>query len=485
MGNRVIVKSLSGVVLWAMLFASQLSQAIHINPNDSGQVLLFPAYTAAEGQSTLLTIVNSKDESKALRVRIMEGVNSKIVLEFNLYLAPYDHWSALIASTEDGAHLGTADFSCTYPGNIGMQKLGSAQFTPLRFEHFAPASDDQVPERVRQGHIEVFEMGVIDSSQTELLAGISRKGKLSNAGCETVAAAWQEGGAFFDEASLSKPSGGLHGTASFIHVADGTNISYNATAVGAFTERVIHTKPGHESPSFVDTNPATATLHSNEGYLSLDFASGLEAASAIFMKPQLSGDYTIENSVNARTRWYLSYPTRRHHVSTTQASAPFTQKIDAELKACESPEYSHFNRESQGVREPALDFIARPKILHDVIGASCTNSSELWFKNKKMGPVSSNIKVAHNNGHLVIDYKRNKENEKKHILKSTAPDAKPLVGLPVIGISTHRYFNGSLNGLLANYAGAMKLIGKPAFKEKDPEPGTCFDPFKGVYPCND
>ncbi|WP_299775718.1 hypothetical protein [uncultured Pseudoteredinibacter sp.] len=465
-----------------LLFTSQLSQAIHINPNDSGQVLLFPAYTAAEGQSTLLTIVNSKNESKALRVRIMEGVNSKIVLEFNLYLAPYDHWSALIASTEDGAHLGTADFSCTYPGNIGMQKLGSAQFTPLRFEHFAPASDDQGPERVRQGHIEVFEMGVIDSSQTELLAGISRKGKLSNAGCETVAAAWQEGGAFFDEASLSKPSGGLHGTASFIHVADGTNISYNATAVGAFSDRVIHTKPGHESPSFVDTNPATATLHSNEGYLNLDFASGLEAASAIFMKEKLVGDFVRAGTIDASTRWYLSYPTRRHHVSTTQATAPFTQKIDTELRSCESPDYLYYNREEQGVyiNSRYADPLLTPPP-EASIGTTCTNSM-VFELNKDTSEYKDHpvLRPVFENGYIVVDFLYNTRAGKDpaHILKSIDTQAKILIGLPAIGFSTQIYVNGSVGGVLANYAGAMRLIGKPAIKD------ACLNQASGRQLCD-
>ena len=79
-------KILSAAVMAAALGAGS-AQAANLSSDGTGQVLLFPYYTVQGNNETLLTIVNTTDKGKAVKVRFREAFNSREVLGFNLYLA--------------------------------------------------------------------------------------------------------------------------------------------------------------------------------------------------------------------------------------------------------------------------------------------------------------------------------------------------------------------------------------------------------------
>lgn len=92
------------------------AQAVNISGNGMGEVLIFPYFTVNGGNETLISVVNTTDHTKAVKVRFREYQNSAEVLDFNLYLSPEDVWTGKI--TEDaagGAKVITADKSCTVP----------------------------------------------------------------------------------------------------------------------------------------------------------------------------------------------------------------------------------------------------------------------------------------------------------------------------------------------------------------------------------
>src|SRR5690606_28850354 len=97
---------------------------------------------------------------KAVRVRLRESMNSAPVLDFNLYLAPHDHWAGVITRDpdSDGGLLKTTDNSCTLP------KI-PATGAKLHNHSYAGTNLDGGPQglaRTREGHIEIIEMGVLD-----------------------------------------------------------------------------------------------------------------------------------------------------------------------------------------------------------------------------------------------------------------------------------------------------------------------------------
>src|SRR6188768_4183273 len=99
--------------VFAAMTLANPGYAISLNPDGLGQVLIYPYYTVNKGQDTLLSVVNTTDIGKAVKVRFLEGYNSREVLDFNLYLSPQDVWTARVLPTADGAGMFTADKSCT------------------------------------------------------------------------------------------------------------------------------------------------------------------------------------------------------------------------------------------------------------------------------------------------------------------------------------------------------------------------------------
>ena len=59
----------------SLVLAVTSAQAVHISPNGTGQVLLFPYYTVRNGFSTLVSVTNTQNNTKAVKVRFLEGMN--------------------------------------------------------------------------------------------------------------------------------------------------------------------------------------------------------------------------------------------------------------------------------------------------------------------------------------------------------------------------------------------------------------------------
>ena len=53
-----------------------VSNAVNINPDGLGEVLIYPYYTVNGGLNTLFSVVNTTDTVKAVKVRFMDSKNS-------------------------------------------------------------------------------------------------------------------------------------------------------------------------------------------------------------------------------------------------------------------------------------------------------------------------------------------------------------------------------------------------------------------------
>src|SRR6185369_16753769 len=99
--------------------AVSTAQAVSVTPTGLGNVLLNPYYTVkgdTNPYNTLLSIVNTTASTKAVKIRFREGKASSEVLDFNIFLSPYDVWTAsLEPSASGGVRLFTTDNSCTIP----------------------------------------------------------------------------------------------------------------------------------------------------------------------------------------------------------------------------------------------------------------------------------------------------------------------------------------------------------------------------------
>ncbi|HHL31339.1 MAG TPA: hypothetical protein ENJ41_02050, partial [Oceanospirillales bacterium] len=136
--NNLTTAVLAGITGLAGI--ASVSNAVNLNADGVGQVLIYPYYTVNNGINTLISVVNTTDQVKAIKVRFLEGTNSREVLDFNLYMSPYDVWTAaLVPTLSDGAVVGaafdgqqsaklvTVDTSCTVPAINGQE------FRPFAF----------------------------------------------------------------------------------------------------------------------------------------------------------------------------------------------------------------------------------------------------------------------------------------------------------------------------------------------------------------
>ena len=271
-----------------------VSNAVNVSPDGTGQVLLYPYYSARGGNDTLISIVNSTDRGKAVKIRFREAVNSRDVLDFHIYMSAFDVWTAAVTATDDdGAKLVTNDTTCTVPYVFGDFD-GEVDFRDFDYNVkevkdgstvTTPGTIDGGPtgiERTASGYIEVIEMATMqehaDRADAEDKTGLVFNGVVKDKGkyvswaakhtegvpnnCDALVNAWTDGlsaseplaGEWLNNNATtgfdSGPSGGLYGAASIINVADGTMFSYNATAIENFmSANDKHGEPGGEFPN--------------------------------------------------------------------------------------------------------------------------------------------------------------------------------------------------------------------------------------------
>src|SRR6185436_1340613 len=114
--KRPLYTALAGL---GTLAAMGPTHAVNVSADGRGEVLLYPYYTtradgAGNAYATLVSVVNGTALAKAVNVKISEGKYSRQVFELNLFLSPFDVWTAAILPNPStaGARIGTVDRSC-------------------------------------------------------------------------------------------------------------------------------------------------------------------------------------------------------------------------------------------------------------------------------------------------------------------------------------------------------------------------------------
>lgn len=223
-----------------------------LSETGTGQVLIYPYYTVQNGFDTCINVTNTTGSPKAVKVRFREAKNSAEVLDFNLYLSPYDVWAGVItADGTDGARIKTADTSCTVPAiPTEGEPFRNLYYTGQAFGQTDDDNDDAEDDlsRVREGYVEIIEMGVpqhIDIDMTSATVYFDTAIKHTGTGasrkpgnCAAIVAAWDTAvgdgsDSIFTSLTneLSAPVGGLMGQGTLINVAQGTDYGYDPVVV--------------------------------------------------------------------------------------------------------------------------------------------------------------------------------------------------------------------------------------------------------------
>ena len=366
-----------------------VANAVHINPDGTGQVLIYPYYTTRNDNVTLISVVNTTDEGKAIKVRFIEGMNSREVRDFNLYMSPFDVWTATINDDiNGGARFVTRDNSCTAPyffvnGTNPGSSAGAAgsEFTNFLFAEGSPDGGPTDLDRTREGYVEMIEMGVVTNDDKGSLDAITHtndddaNGNPTPADCEQLVNAWLPtvGSSGIDnywtddsQNDMAPPSGGIFGDGSIVNVPNGRAMGYSATALDSFyvpgelDPIAVHTDPGDPRPDLSNVLPATSNAVLATGtappvVVSDDWMIGPQAVTAALMTNQVMNQYAVEDSTNALTEWVITHPTKRFHVfdglfgvEDAVAVPPFTRLWSGETDtACEAVDVRIWDRNEQ------------------------------------------------------------------------------------------------------------------------------------------
>jgi hypothetical protein len=171
-------KNLTAAVLAGLAGAAGIvgsAQAVNINPDGLGQLLIYPYYTTNGGNVTLLSVVNTTGDAKAVKVRFLEGQNSREVLDFNMYMSAYDVWTAALYDDAGTPTMQTTDTTCTVP-YLYETNGGVQEFLPWRLNDAEYLDKDykgkQTKEygdisRASEGHFEMIEMGTMYDTEID------------------------------------------------------------------------------------------------------------------------------------------------------------------------------------------------------------------------------------------------------------------------------------------------------------------------------
>jgi len=440
------------------------AQAVHVNQDGLGQALIYPYYTVRNSPSgnayvTALSIVNTTASAKAVKVRFLEGRNSREVLDFNLFLSQYDVWTAGIVQAGTGAGVFTQDHSCTSP------TVSSSGTNPTKFRNgayagsFSDGAGDSL-DRTNEGYFEILEMATIASGST-LEAAVTHSQNLSSPNASTPAC----GAAIPTGDSCGPclpPSGGLMGTASLINVNDGTDVSYDATALDGWSSVSQWKGPGSQQPSLAAATPATSIVIDNvpgvgggTRVVQTTWNNGADAVSALFMRSHVYNEYTVEPGIKAATDWVVTMPTKREYVTTSSRARPFQSKFSSS-GSCDAIDLTYYDREEQSPGA-IIDFSPTTPESRSL----CWEANVLTFTANGGNTSTSNVFNSKNSANVALNSNWiNGWADLSFPSASDPADANPVHKLPApVGATV---FLTSLNGVAALSApGTVTYFGLP------------------------
>ncbi len=378
--NTFKKKSLHAAVLVGLgvLGAAGTVNAVHINLDGLGQVVIYPYFTVRNGNATLMSIINTTSLTKAVKVRFLEGKNSREVLDFNLFLSPQDVWTGVIVPTTDGARLETGDNSCVTPSDLFGDATGAIRTDGLglpinafkNYQYTGPNTDNPAQntlDRTREGYMEVLEMGIVtDTTVTAFIkhnsAGIPANCAALDSydGLSTAATPAVK----FPGTYLAAPAGGLTGRGTLINSANGTNYTYDVTTLDGWWAPVVagsvpYSASGVTTPSIslqtgIDTVSnvfvtGRAGAPATTGVVRAVWPTSREAVSAVLMRDTIVNEFLTDAGTVSKTDWVITMPTKRDNigVGTGTPNRPFSNNFSDTVQsgACDAYNLGIYNRE--------------------------------------------------------------------------------------------------------------------------------------------
>lgn len=376
-------KALASAVAASAVVLSGAAGAVAVNPDGLGQALIYPYYTARASQDTLLSVVNTTNNAKAVKVRFREARNSNDVLDFNLYLSPFDVWTGRVSAKDGGAYLQTNDTSCTNPPKSFWNNEGGGVFGVgfFNYDYVAVDGVSQNLDRTLEGYVEIIEMATITtaSSLFSLIKHVN-----GAAPCGTALAV---AGNINPTTGILPPTGGLFGAAAVLSTTGagangGMSTGYGAVAYNGFNRTGTIFDPGSDRPNFADHGSCSATISDGTNVYVIDTGAACntldqaEAFALTNMAANIHGEYSYIGDASIHgTDWIITMPGKHYFTNTSspasishgQAPAggpaipPFTRMWNPTTRvACEAVGLTVYSREEDSAAPSGPGFSPRP-----------------------------------------------------------------------------------------------------------------------------
>ena len=493
--NTFKKKSLYLAVAGVSALGAGSASAVSLNADGLGQVLIYPYYTVREtspgsAYNSLLSVVNSTGSAKAVKVRFLEGKNSREVLDFNLYLSAKDVWVAAVIPTADGAGIVTPDNSCT-DGQVSQDESNPTPFVNYAYtgDYDDPANDDL--DRTREGYVEIIEMGTMYGYGAYVATHVN--GVPRN--CDYLRARFDTG-TVFAAYYVRSLTGGLFGTMTLINVNTGMDFGYDATALANFhAYGDLFYNPGDIRPNFRDADPVSLVVQNDlnfgqaQAYITswnvpagfIGYA-GVDAVSAVLMHDNIYNEFVLDKGTASGTDWVVTLPTKgvpnAYYNSFVYAGQDKALRVNKLFQrnfvstgSCDDIGFSKYDREEKVIRT-STSFSPPPPTKTDSI---CWEANVITFN-------SSNVLASKNvlNASTTFEHGWAAMSFYPLATNATAVPALSLVhrlggsyttsvnlrngttsfwnaatyyGLPVVGFSAITFSNGNVDGALSNYGG--------------------------------
>jgi len=329
------------------LGATGAAQAVNVNPDGLGQALIYPYYTTngtIAPYNSLLSVVNSTNSGKVVKVRFLEGKNSKEVLDFNLWLSPRDVWTAAIVPfANGGAGILTADLSCTTP----PIPAAGQPFTNIKFTEDAAGVG---LDRTKEGYVEIIEMGNVTGATLTAITHVQPAPPGKPPGCAGLPAVTQP-------TDLVQGNGGLFGGISLVNPLSGGDVTADSVALANFCTaptncaNTLWQPAGSILPDLSLVSPKTSVVFNNTEVVTTNWTGAfpVDPVSAVLMHDNVFNEFVLDSGTQSGTDWVVTFPTKHFYYDANNNRLKLFQSNFRATGACDDILLTQYNREEQTV----------------------------------------------------------------------------------------------------------------------------------------
>ena len=256
------------------------------------------------------------------------------VLDFNVFLSPFDVWTAAITaaphvsgSGDEGGEIATSDLSCTIRALRRACRSRSVILGSNRAMTPLPARP-KAYRSVRNGDRDRCYRGQGPARQRRPGLRHHQRRRLGRPGT---------------------PSGGLFGGITIVNPAGGGAFSQAATALANFNPTAAYQTTGSLSPQYSDAVPVSNVIQGTKLYSSV-WGNGNNAVTAVLLGNAITNEYVLDAGTKSQTSWVITMPTKYAYVNGAVTVPPFTSKYVSKKGACEPTFGVVFNREEASRR---------------------------------------------------------------------------------------------------------------------------------------